>query len=79
MTLTDKLAKLVIIKAVRSDTGRYLIRLVNSSGTEIAECEVNVLSPPARPRGPLAVKDVTKSSLTLSWTPPTDNGGRDIT
>ncbi len=79
MTQTDKLAKLVITKSVRSDTGRYLIRLVNSSGTETAECEVIVLGPPSKPRGPLTVKGVTKSSVTLAWTPPADNGGKDIT
>jgi hypothetical protein len=79
MSQTDKLAKLVIVKSVRADTGRYTIRLVNTSGTETAECDVIVLGPPSRPRGPLEIKEVTKSSVTLSWTPPEDTGGRDIT
>ena len=79
MTLTDKLAKVVINKSVRGDSGRYTIRLVNDSGTETADCEVIVLGPPSKPRGPLEVKGVTKSSVTLAWTPPEDNGGRDIT
>jgi hypothetical protein len=78
MTQTDKLAKLVIIKAVRADTGRYVIRLVNDSGTETAECDVIVLGPPSRPRGPLEIKEVTKSSVTLSWSPPEDTGGKEI-
>lgn len=78
MTQTDKLAKLVITKAVRADTGRYTIRLVNSSGTETADCEVIVLGPPSKPRGPLEVKEVTKSSVTLSWSPPEDSGGKEI-
>ncbi|CAF1402962.1 unnamed protein product, partial [Adineta steineri] len=79
MTQTDKIAKLNIIKSVRSDTGRYIIRLVNSSGTDTAECDVIVLGPPSMPRGPLAIKEVTKSSVTLSWLPPTDTGGKEIT
>ena len=79
MTQTDKLAQLVVNKSVRSDTGRYLIRLVNSSGEDTAECDVIVLGPPSKPRGPLAVKDVTKSTVTLSWLPPEDTGGKDIT
>ena len=79
MTQTNKIAKLIITKAVRADTGRYLIRLVNTSGTDTADCEVIVLGPPSKPRGPLAVKGVTKSTVTLAWTPPADNGGRDIT
>lgn len=79
MTQTDKLAKLVITKSVRADTGRYSIRLTNNTGTDTAECEVIVLGPPSKPGGPLQAKNVTKSSVTLSWTPPTDNGGREIT
>lgn len=79
MTQTDKLAKLIITKSVRADTGRYAVRLTNNTGTDTAECEVIVLGPPSKPRGPLVVKDVTKSSVTLSWTPPADNGGREIT
>ena len=79
ITQTDKLAKLVITKAVRGDTGKYTIRLVNDSGSETAECEVIVLGPPSKPRGPLEVKGVTKSSVTLAWTPPADTGGKEIT
>lgn len=79
MTQTNKLAKLIITKAVRADTGRYVIRLENSSGTDTADCEVIVLGPPSKPRGPLDVKGVTKSTVTLAWSPPADNGGRDIT
>ena len=79
LTQTDKLAKVVIVKALRADTGRYTIRLANDSGSETAECDVIVLGPPSRPRGPLEVKDVTKSSVTLSWTPPEDSGGKEIT
>lgn len=79
MTQTNKLAKLLISKSVRTDSGRYVIRLVNSSGTETADCEVIVLGPPSIPRGPIGVKGVTKSTVTISWTPPADNGGREIT
>lgn len=79
MSQTDRLAKLVIAKAVRADTGKYLIRLVNDSGSDTADCEVIVLGPPSKPRGPLEVKGVTKSSVTLSWLPPKDNGGKEIT
>ncbi|CAF4237342.1 unnamed protein product, partial [Adineta steineri] len=65
-------------KAVRADTGRYTIRLVNDSGSDTADCEVIVLGPPSMPRGPLEAKDVTKSSVTLAWLPPTDTGGKEI-
>ncbi|CAF1142161.1 unnamed protein product [Rotaria sordida] len=79
LTQTDKLAKLVITKALRSDSGEYFLRLENSSGAETAQCEVIVLGPPTIPRGPLVPKEVTKSSVTLAWMAPTDTGGKDIT
>ncbi|CAF0817484.1 unnamed protein product, partial [Didymodactylos carnosus] len=78
-TLTEKLAKLIINKSVRADTGKYMIRLVNGSGSEQAECEVIVLGPPSIPRGPLEVKEVTKNSVTLAWKAPEDTGGKEVT
>lgn len=38
-----------------------------------------VLDKPAAPEGPLEVSDVTKDSATLSWNPPKDDGGSEIT
>jgi hypothetical protein len=66
------------MKATRADTGRYTITLVNSAGTDTAECEVCVLGPPSKPRGPIEVKGITKSTVTLAWSPPADAGGKDI-
>ncbi|RUS90387.1 hypothetical protein EGW08_001882, partial [Elysia chlorotica] len=37
------------------------------------------ISKPSEPNGPFAVKDVTKDSVTLTWKPPTDDGGSPLT
>lgn len=34
---------------------------------------------PSPPKGPLQVDDVTKDSCKLSWSPPEDDGGSDVT
>lgn len=37
------------------------------------------LDRPAPPDGPLEYEEVTSQSVTLSWKPPKDNGGSEIT
>jgi hypothetical protein len=37
------------------------------------------LDRPGPPEGPLEYEEITSSSVTLSWKPPKDNGGSDIT
>jgi hypothetical protein len=43
MSLSPKLAKLTILNSKRSETGKYTIRLTNSSGSDNATCDVIVL------------------------------------
>ncbi|XP_071104533.1 twitchin-like isoform X3 [Haliotis cracherodii] len=66
-------------KSIRKHTGLYTITVANKHGQDTETVEVVVLGPPSRPSGPLAVKDVTKDSATLTWKPPPDDGGNDIT
>lgn len=49
----------------RSDTGKYQIKLTNDHGSDSAEIEVVILSAPARPKGPITVKDVKKFVLLI--------------
>ena len=35
--------------------------------------------PPSKPVGPLKTKDVDRTSVTLEWQPPTDDGGSPLT
>lgn len=60
MSLVPKSAKLTILKAKRSDTGKYSIKLTNDSGSDIGYCDVIVLDAPSKPKGPIEVKDVKK-------------------
>ena len=47
-------------------------------GEESVEIEITVVGKPAIPGGPLSVSEITKKSCLLSWKPPADNGGYQI-
>ena len=61
----QKVAKLIVLNAKRSDTGKYTVKLTNSVGSDSATCEVVVIGPPAKPKGPLEVTDVKKLLFVL--------------
>ncbi len=66
-------------KAQRSDTGTYNIQLTNSEGSDQAACRVTVVDKPQPPGKPVDVYDITPETCTLSWRPPSDDGGSPIT
>ncbi|KAL3088858.1 hypothetical protein niasHS_009150 [Heterodera schachtii] len=65
--------------AKRSESGTYELRLKNEVGETEGHFEVLVQDRPAPPKGPLAVDNVTRDSCTLSWQPPEDDGGSEVT
>lgn len=67
------------VNAKRSDSGEYHILLRNSSGMDEGSFQVIVLDRPGPPQGPLEYEEITAQSVTLSWKPPKDNGGSEIT
>lgn len=71
--------KLRVIDAKRSDTGEYTLVAKNINGVDRATVKVIVLDIPSPPEGPLRPEEVTKSSCTLRWRPPKDDGGSEIT
>ncbi|KAL3252348.1 hypothetical protein MRX96_017667 [Rhipicephalus microplus] len=71
--------KLTCDRAERKDNGVYKIIASNQYGTDEAEVEVNVISKPSKPEGPLEVSDVTKNGCKLAWNKPKDDGGEPIT
>ncbi|CAL1540886.1 unnamed protein product, partial [Lymnaea stagnalis] len=75
----EKEAKLHVPKAERGDTGKYTIKVANKHGEDTAEVSVIVLDKPGEPDGPLDITDVTAESCKLSWKPPKDNGGAEVT
>ena len=64
--------------AKRSDSGKYTIRLTNSEGSDSASCRVLVVGRSSAPLGPLDVSDITPDTCTLTWRPPSDDGGAPI-
>uniref|UniRef100_A0A1B0CYV7 Uncharacterized protein n=1 Tax=Phlebotomus papatasi TaxID=29031 RepID=A0A1B0CYV7_PHLPP len=70
--------KIRVIDAKRADSGTYTLVARNSNGTDKADVKVTVLDVPGAPEGPLRVDNVTKSGVSLSWKPPKDDGGSEI-
>lgn len=68
-----------IVNCNRTDSGSYHLLLRNSSGTDEGNFNITVLDRPGPPHGPLSYEEVTANSVTLSWKPPKDNGGSEIT
>lgn len=46
----------VLIKVTREDSGKYTVTAKNDSGTDTVDIEVQVVSKPAKPKGPLKVR-----------------------
>lgn len=67
------------VNAKRSDSGLYHLMLKNSSGVDEGSFQVIVLDRPGPPEAPLEYEEITSQSVTLSWKPPKDNGGSEIT
>uniref|UniRef100_A0A0K0CTJ0 non-specific serine/threonine protein kinase n=1 Tax=Angiostrongylus cantonensis TaxID=6313 RepID=A0A0K0CTJ0_ANGCA len=74
----DYKTKFLVKRALRSDTGTYVITAKNVNGTDTAEVKVVVLDHPDAPRGPLDVSNVTKDGCDLSWKEPDDDGGAPV-
>ncbi|PAV56317.1 hypothetical protein WR25_15732 isoform E [Diploscapter pachys] len=70
--------KFMCKRALRSDTGTYIIKASNENGSDTAEVKVTVLDHPAPPRGPLDISNVTKDGCDLKWKEPDDDGGAPI-
>ena len=60
MTLDNKLAKLIILNANRSDSGSYILNLSNFAGSEVQSYKLVVSSVPKKLKGPIEVKDIKK-------------------
>ena len=65
-------------EATRRDAGRYKITATNKFGYDEAELEVQVISKPSAPEGPLEVSDIHSEGCKLKWRKPKDDGGLPI-
>uniref|UniRef100_A0A3B5B8Z3 Titin n=1 Tax=Stegastes partitus TaxID=144197 RepID=A0A3B5B8Z3_9TELE len=75
--VTSSYTMLVIENVDRFDTGKYVLTLENLSGSKSAFINVRVLDSPSAPTN-LEVKDVKRTSVSLSWEPPLIDGGAKI-
>lgn len=67
------------VNCKRTDSGKYHLLLRNSSGIDESSFQLIVLDRPGPPDAPLNYEEITANSVTLSWKPPKDNGGSEIT
>ncbi|XP_054276640.1 titin-like [Macrosteles quadrilineatus] len=70
---------IAIYSVERADTGRYTVRASNIAGEATADLTLRVVEKPGRPEGPVKFSNITSDSITVSWLPPLDNGGLDLT
>ena len=71
---TDKNSFLKIVNSNRSDRGEYNLRAINKLGEDNASFLVTITARPTPP-GKVVIKMSLAKTVTLNWTPPTDDGG----
>ncbi|XP_078700696.1 titin-like [Branchiostoma floridae x Branchiostoma belcheri] len=71
---TEYSSQLAIYNTNRYDAGRYDLILKNAVGEKTASVNVKVFDTPGPP-GPIAIKEVSKDHMVITWTPPTVDGG----
>ena len=75
----DTKAEFNIASAKRSDSGNYEVKLENSEGSDSLPIKIIVLDRPGKCEGPIELTDSTKTTVSLAWKPPKDDGGAEIT
>ena len=68
----------ILNKLRRADTGTYTVIAKNDSGEDQVDIEVQILSKPSKPKGPLDVSNVTAEGCKLKWKKPEDDGGEPV-
>uniref|UniRef100_A0A8C1MXP5 Titin n=1 Tax=Cyprinus carpio TaxID=7962 RepID=A0A8C1MXP5_CYPCA len=79
MTGTDTSTMIVIKDCKRSDSGQYALTLKNIAGSVTTPVNCVILDKPGPSAGPLSVTGLTAEECTLSWGPPQEIGGSEIT
>lgn len=77
ITTTEGSSSLSIENCSRNDTGKYTVNLENASGSKAITFTVKVMDTPGAPQG-VALKEVSRGSVTIIWEPPLNDGGARI-
>lgn len=75
---TDFVACIVVKEAIRVDGGQYTLLVKNVGGEKSVNINVKVLDRPGPPEGPISIYGVTNEKCSISWKPPLQDGGSDI-
>ncbi|KAL3079947.1 hypothetical protein niasHS_011364 [Heterodera schachtii] len=75
---TPAITRLYIPESARSDSGQCRIVATNEKGTAEARVLISVVERPGPPEGPIRYPTTTTRSITLSWRPPKDYGGVEL-
>ncbi|GMR58632.1 hypothetical protein PMAYCL1PPCAC_28827, partial [Pristionchus mayeri] len=78
MEVIDNKVRFVKRATSKKDSGEYTIKLANQHGSATHTVVVKVRDVPEAPAD-ISVGDVTAESVTVSWAPPSDDGGAEIT
>uniref|UniRef100_A0A672NYL1 Titin n=1 Tax=Sinocyclocheilus grahami TaxID=75366 RepID=A0A672NYL1_SINGR len=79
ITGTDTSTMIVVKDCKRSDSGQYSLTLQNVAGSVTTPVNCVILDKPGHSAGPLSVTGITAEECTLSWGPPQEIGGSEIT
>ncbi|XP_063069289.1 titin-like [Engraulis encrasicolus] len=75
---TQLSASLNVREAIRVDGGQYTLLVQNTGGEKSVNINVKVLDRPGPPEGPIKIYGVTNEKCSISWKPPKEDGGADI-
>ncbi|OTF83012.1 twitchin-like protein, partial [Euroglyphus maynei] len=74
----DDYVVIYIREVTRMDESQYTIQVKNDSGSASASFRVVVTGLPDPPTGPLEVGEINRNSVTISWRPPKNDGGKKV-
>jgi titin len=74
----NDVAKLFVPNSKRDDSGTYTLKAHNEHGDTKADFIVAVVDKPGPPQGPVLYPQINTDSVTLTWRPPMDDGGGEI-
>nr|XP_040019184.1 titin-like [Gasterosteus aculeatus aculeatus] len=74
---SSSVTSITLERATRDDSGKYVVKLQNVAGSASLTLSVRVLDSPGPPAR-VAVKDVTKTSATVTWDIPENEGGAPV-